>query len=470
MENKRVQKLVKNTSILTIGSFSSKIVVFFLVPFYTGILSTEEYGLYDLSITTIQLLMPILTINIIDSILRFALDNNDIASIRKVAFRYICIGTIIFSLGAIICRLFDFFPKYNEFYLYIVLYFIAYTLNAYFLQVAKGCDRLKTIAVAGVIGTIVLCCACIFLLKYTNLGLKGFYISNILGQLSPLLVYLIYLRKIKTGWNSNFDPGLATRMRKYSIPLILTAIGWWVNSSSDKYVVTLMCGVAANGLLSISYKIPNILSVLSGIFNQAWQISAIQEYKDDTKNDYYNKIVTTIMTGTIFFGMIIILLNRPLSRLLFAKDFYDAWKYVPFLIISSVFNVASGLFAPILAAQYKTKPIAISSFLGLASNIVLNFAFCYFWGVQGVTIATAFSSFLICMVRYYSAKAFFDPKTILIIVVSLGITCGLAICEIFEVSYVIMGGLVLLNIVVTYKVLLSIVLKIIRTVRNRTGI
>lgn len=35
----------------------------------------------------------------------------------------------------------------------------------------------------------------------------------------------------------------------YSVPLIATAVGWWINSAADKYVVAFMLGVASNGLL-----------------------------------------------------------------------------------------------------------------------------------------------------------------------------------------------------------------------------
>ena len=468
MKNDGLSRLVKNTGILTIGSFSSKVLVFLLVPIYTGILSTEDYGLYDLSITTIQLLMPILTINIIDSILRFSMDkDNNISIVRRIAFSHIRISFVIFIIGILLCQGLRIFPQYKDYYFFIGAYFIAYTLNAYYLQVSKGCNHIKTIAIAGVLGTLVLTVSCIYFLKFTSLGLKGFYISNILGQGIPVIYYAIALKNENKGEQKKYDTELAKRMRKYSIPLILTAIGWWVNSSSDKYVVTLICGVAANGLLSISYKIPNILSVLSGIFNQAWQISAIEEYKGNEKNEYYNNVVISIMIATTLSGMVIILFNRPLSRLLFAKDFYEAWKFVPMLIVSSVFNVGSGLLAPILAAQYKTKPIAMSSLVGLLANVILNILLCQLWGIQGVTVATAISSFMICAIRYYAAREFFDTRMVLKVIFTIGATCILSVCEIFNISYIAMTIVILIAILVLYKELYLMKNKLFSKLRRR---
>ncbi|HAQ8217931.1 TPA: oligosaccharide flippase family protein, partial [Enterococcus faecium] len=52
----KTKYLIKNMGILTISNFSSKILVFLLVPLYTSVLSTTEYGTYDLTISTATLL------------------------------------------------------------------------------------------------------------------------------------------------------------------------------------------------------------------------------------------------------------------------------------------------------------------------------------------------------------------------------------------------------------------------------
>ena len=44
----RKKELVKNTLIISIGKFSTKIVQFLLLPLYTSILTTAQYGEYDL--------------------------------------------------------------------------------------------------------------------------------------------------------------------------------------------------------------------------------------------------------------------------------------------------------------------------------------------------------------------------------------------------------------------------------------
>ena len=66
--------LSKNVLLFTISSFGSKIIQFLLVPLYTSVLSTGDYGTVDLMNTTSQLLIPTLTLNMQDAVLRFCLD------------------------------------------------------------------------------------------------------------------------------------------------------------------------------------------------------------------------------------------------------------------------------------------------------------------------------------------------------------------------------------------------------------
>ena len=56
----------------------------------------------------------------------------------------------------------------------------------------------------------------------------------------------IHLRKVSSV--------LSEDMKNYSKPLILNSISWWINSASDRYVVTWLCGVAVNGIYSVAYK------------------------------------------------------------------------------------------------------------------------------------------------------------------------------------------------------------------------
>lgn len=145
--------LFKNMGILTISNFSSKILVFLLVPLYTSVLSTTEYGTYDFIISTVGLLYPILTLNIADAVMRFTMDETySSKKVISVGIKYVSISFIIMTMF-ILCGL-HVMKIRNRLLIFFLLYYISYVLNQFLIQLAKGLERVQDMAIAGVISTL----------------------------------------------------------------------------------------------------------------------------------------------------------------------------------------------------------------------------------------------------------------------------------------------------------------------------
>lgn len=397
----RSRFLFKNVGILTISNFASKILVFLLVPLYTSVLSTSEYGTYDLIVSTISLLFPILTANIIDGVMRFLMekdcDKNCIAltGMKYILSSYIAIAILLFVLSRL-----NIWQDVHGLEIYICLYYILFAANQFFIQFAKGIERVFDMGVAGVFSTIITMGGYILFLIVFKMGLRGFLVTHIFAQAIPVLYFFFRLQFWKyLHPRKNNDGLLQKKMLLYSAPLIVTTLGWWVNSAADKYVVTFICGVAANGILAVAYKIPQILNTLQGIFIQAWQISAIKEYGENDTGLFYGEIFGFVMLLMSAACACFVILSKPLALLLYSKDFFAAWQYVPFLLLSSVLNCASGILGSILSAKKDSKSMALAAVYGVMSNIIMNIVFVYMMGIQGATIATVISSLIIYMVR-----------------------------------------------------------------------
>ena len=64
-------RLAKNTVIYMIGNLGSKILQVLILPLLTAVLLTEEYGYYDLIVTTINLITPIATLQLVEAMFRY---------------------------------------------------------------------------------------------------------------------------------------------------------------------------------------------------------------------------------------------------------------------------------------------------------------------------------------------------------------------------------------------------------------
>ena len=296
----------------------------------------------------------------------------------------------------------------------------------------------------------------IFFLLVLKEGLPGFFLANIIAQGISAIYLLIKLKLWVYLKNLNVEKILIREMLVYCLPLLASTIGWWVNSASDKYVVAFMLGVSANGILSVSYKIPQIINVVQSIFIQAWQISAIKEYGEKDTARFYGKTFLIINVFMCAACSWLILLTRPLAYLMYAKDFFQAWQYVPFLLISSVFNCASGLLGPILSAQKNSKAMMWSAIIGASVNIIMNITLIHYIGIQGATIAT-----LICSIIIYEVRKSAVGKDIIIerykvVIVTWLLLCVQAFVEIYLKACVIEITLMIVMLIINKKNLYTI--------------
>lgn len=456
----RSKYLLKNMGILTISNFSSKILVFLLVPLYTTVLSTAEYGAYDLAVSTATLFYPVLTLNIVDAVMRFLMDKDyDKKSIAGIGLKFLSISIILFAFGMYILNVTKLWPDVNGLEIYIFLYYFFYVLNQFLIQFAKGLEQVKEMGIAGVVSTLVMLLTNILFLLVFKCGLSGFFWANILAQGISALYIAIRIQILSYIEFKRVDKVLQKEMLIYSIPLIASVIGWWVNSTADKYVVSFILGVSANGLLSVSYKIPQILNTIQSIFIQAWQISAIKEYGDNNTARFYGNTFTIINLLMCIVCSWLIFLTRPLAHFLYSKDFYVAWRYVPFLLIASVLNSASGMLGPILSAKKKSKAMMWSAVIGASVNIIMNIVLVHFIGIQGATIATVICSYIIYMVRKIAVGKEIKIDYYAVVLITWGMLSIQAIVESYLANYlievVIMAFLLIINLKLIRQLLLN---------------
>ena len=407
--NGRFGYLLKNMGLLFVGSFSSKILVFLLVPLYTSVLSTEEYGSYDLLHTTMQMLLPILSLNVIDGVMRFTI--GETFDNRREAFtagiKYIVISFLLTLVGTVGAALI--FPNsvVDAYKLPFVLMFAAYALYQLVMQFARGLDDVSGISIAGIISTVVMLLLNIYFLLMLRWGLMGYFYAHILGLVVPT-VFLFIRSKMHRyiDFKGMFRaPTHEKEMLRYCAPLMFTTLSWYINSAAGRYVVTWFCGMSVNGIYSVAYKIPSILNAVQSIFIQAWQLSAIKEFGSREGEGFYRQTYQGCQTIMIVLCSSLIMFTRVAAKILFAKEFYQAWVFVPVLLIYIVFNTLSGTIGGVFSATKDSAAFTKSAVAGALANIVLNFPLVYWWGAQGAAIATLISSVVIWAMRmHYSRK------------------------------------------------------------------
>ena len=213
-------------------------------------------------------------------------------------------------------------------------------------------------------------------------------------------------------------------MLRFSEPLMLNNISWWVNGVSNRYVITWLCGVAANGIYAVSYKIPSILVMLQGIFSQAWTLSAVKDFDKDDKNGFFSKMYSSYNVSMVLACSILIIASRIMAKFLYQGEFFEAWKYVPFLLISAIFGALSGYVGGIFAAVKDTKIFGQTSILGAVVNLALTIVLVWKIGVIGAAISALVSNAVIWAIRIRVVKRYINMKlNLLVDIISYLLLC-----------------------------------------------
>jgi O-antigen/teichoic acid export membrane protein len=437
--NEKYKYLGKNTLLFTISSFGTKILSFFLIPLYTNVLTTAEYGTADLIATTATLLIFILTLNISDSVLRYALDIHngvpnskivqsgiiarnragqdagddsaqrdlDQEAVLSYGNRVIILGTLICVLGLGVIAFLGLVDWPLHYFFYIVLYFFASAFYQMMSNYLRAIDKVAAVAVAGVLSSLItIICNIVFLL-IIRLGIDGYILSMVIGPIiSAVYCMLVAGAPVKTYFISSCSKAMEGEMRKYCIPLIFNNIALWSNMFIDRYFVTLICGIDANGIYSVATKIPVILATCYTVFGQAWNLSAIKEFDPEDSDGFFSKTYEGINALICSICSLLILLNLPLAHILYAKDFFGAWQYSSVLLVYVLFDSFAMLVAGVFSAMKKTNIIATSTVISSICNMALNFTLIPVCGPLGAAIATDIAYFVMWAIRMIYVKKY----------------------------------------------------------------
>ena len=270
----RTKYLFKNTAIFTIGNFATKVISFFLIPLYTNVLTTSEYGTVDLVVTISTIAVPIITLNIMEAVMRFNLDKDvDKDKITKIGIVILFFGILF---GLILIPLCGLWNQISSLSVLVYFYVICSASSQVFLCDLRGKELLIQYSIGNVLNTLLIAGFNILFLLVFKSGIAGYLLAYTIAN-AIVAVYALLIGKGYRAITACLDKQKMTEMLKYSIVLIPNSFMWWVMNSSDHVMVTSMIGVAANGIYAISYKLPTLISTFTGIFNQAWSYSAIRE-------------------------------------------------------------------------------------------------------------------------------------------------------------------------------------------------
>lgn len=403
-QNNSYKKLFSNTIIFAIGSFSSKILVFLLLPLYTSALSQEAYGVADLLVQSANLLIPIVTLAITESVIRFGLDKKyNKKTVFTASLMIILCGMIVLAAVMPFISMIKYVKGYG---LLLYVYVFIASIKLHVSEFIRAKQLVKLYAFNGIVTTFSMLILNIIFLLVLKIGILGYMLAIVLSDFISIL-FLTYIAQLYKYFSlKSLKKSVMKQMLVFSVPLMPAMIMWWITNVSDRFLVQGYLGEGANGIYAAAYKIPTIITTIYSMFNQAWNLSAITEYDSKKKEKFYSNVFNSNQSIIYVVAGGILLFLIPLTEILMSDKFFIAYKYTPILVLASIFTCFTSFFGSIYAATKKSKNSLYTILFGAILNIILNIILIPRIGINGASIATVVSYFLIFFLRIIDINRF----------------------------------------------------------------
>ena len=175
--NTKYKSLLKNIFYFLLAGFVPRIASFILLPIYTSYLKTSDLGISDLIVSTVNLLLPLLTLEVQDAVMKFSLDNTaSKKSVFSIGINLSLLGAIVLLIGEIILYKTGIIHLPLHLLAYMFILYIVDSTNIIVSYFCRGLDKVKILTYSSILSSLItfLCSICfVAVFKLFGLHFRG---------------------------------------------------------------------------------------------------------------------------------------------------------------------------------------------------------------------------------------------------------------------------------------------------------
>ncbi len=407
-----IKQSIKNTIVTFIGFAIGAINILYMYPVFLG---KDYLGLTNYVLSAANILYPILSFGIQNTLIKFFNENNKTEEDLSSYFSYMLLLPLLIII--------PFFALFYAFYENIALYesaknsivydfvweipLIALFIGYFEIFYAWLRAHMKSVFGSFVkeVFVRILVTISLFGVYFKFITLPEFIHSLVLVYGISLLVIIYYANKVKPIQLNKKFPKNTKSIFVFTIFIILSASVANMLLDIDKYMINQFLKIENIAFYSLAVYLAMVISVPQRAMHQiTYPITAklMSENKWQELNELYKKSSVTLQVigGLIYIG---ILVNIKQLYALLPDDGYDQGLFVVFTIgLSKYFDVILGNNNSIIFNSKYYKAVLVLGVLLVFVIVGLNLIFIPKYGIDGAALAT-----LIAIGMYSLAKLLF---------------------------------------------------------------
>lgn len=446
----KFKRFIKTALVFLTGNVLIKLVSFFLLPLYTNKISPDQFGSYDFVMSIINLIAPIAFFQIWDGMYRYAFDYEKEQDKQNVITNSIVVclfGCIIyFALFSLVQHFFEF-----QYFEYIIIYGLLYALNYLYTYTARVFLANKLFVFSGVMGALTTSVLNVAFIVGLGWDIKSIYVSSIIGLIIQILIIELKVGVLCHFRISKTDYALIVQMIKFSLPLCVATISYWLLSGYTKFLIMNFNGDSANGVYAIANKFSAMLTLVVSVLQFAWNETAYLMTNDSERKKNYPIFIDIMTTGVAYGVAVFCLITKVIFPYVINVQYHDAIYLVPATVIGVGANSLAGLLGTLFLTEKKTNYILISTLLSSLVNIILGYFAAKYYGVYGASAVLALSFVILMVLRLAKLKRMYDIKLKVLKLVSI-----LSVIVISTLAFFLLASNVAIIVVILIIILMFV--------------
>ena len=442
-----------------ICSFLQKAITAITTPIFTRIMTSAEFGQFNVYLSWQSILSIFLTLNLCygyytQGLVKYEEDrNNFISSLQGFTILLLGIWTLVYlPIHALINQWLSLTTVQVICLIITVWTTTVYCFWAAEQRVIYSYRRLViTTLVVSVVKPIIEVVLILHSSDKVTARIIGILIAELLGYGWMFVAQMRRGGKLysKRYWKSSMT---------FGVPMVPHYLSQTVLNSSDRIMIKHMVSDSKAGIYSLAYSVSMIMNMFNTALTQSigpWVYQKIKEKRVEEIGPALEPTIVFIALVNVF----LIALAPEVVRFFAPREYYEAIWTIPPVVMSVYFIYLYSLFSYIEFYYEKSTYIATATFIAAVANVILNFIGIRIFGyiVAGYTTLICFAVYAIghffvmnsILKRYFGGAKIFDGFRLIVITVAF-MAVGFLFCALYKhtlVRYGLLGAMTVLIII-----------------------
>jgi O-antigen/teichoic acid export membrane protein len=424
----RFAELGKDTVVYGFMAGVSSVTGLILLPLFTRVFSTDQYGVIDIVATLTSILSIFARLSLPSAITRYfyekkeALDRNSFIS-TLLAFVLVVSAGLVIVGGMFSNTIASLFLRNKEFGLFVFLGFVSAAFSALSSlpqMVLRMERRIVRFNLLNILYSVFYVGLALYLVFAQSQGLTGVFAASVLASLLQLLLAIAWTRQYLTRYLS--FPDLKHSL-KYSLPIIPAVMVTWINRHTDRLVLLAFLGLSGVGIFGAAARIGAVFNFLTTVFRQGWIPYRMFLIKapEEERNRFYRLVLRYYACGFSSLALIFTAISPEILRILVPAEYHKAYVVIPWIVGATILHASGPITTMGILISERTYAASIAAWGGAVLNVLLAVVLIPALGIRGAAIGTFVAELVFTSMLWYFTARYtnirFDRKPMIIILI-----------------------------------------------------